>query len=62
MVPELFRHTTDGYSLMRYTKNGIPLGVTVYGDISDLDAPGRYGLGVVGWEYTEGLNVILIED
>jgi hypothetical protein len=47
---------------MRYTKDGVPLGVTVYGDVQDLDAPGRYGLVVVGWDYSESLNVILIDD
>ena len=62
VVPELFRHTSDDYNLMRYTKGGVPLGVTVYGDIRDLDSPGRYGLEVVGWEYREGLNVILMDD
>ena len=62
MVPEVFRSTSDGYNLMRYTKDGVPLGVTVYGDLNDLDAPGRYGLVVVGWDYSTGLNVILLDD
>lgn len=62
LVPEIWRSTTDGYNLMRYTKEGVPLGVTVYGDLNDLDEPGRHGLDVVGWDYSEGINVILIEE
>jgi hypothetical protein len=62
MVPEVFRSTSDGYNLMRYTKDGVPLSVTVYGDVNDLDAPGRYGLIVVGWDYSMSLNVILLDN
>ncbi|MGC1550453.1 MAG: hypothetical protein WA777_18180 [Rhodanobacter sp.] len=63
VVPEIFRSTSDGYNVMHYTKNGTPLSVTVYGDMRDLDEPGRYAAGFVvsGWEYTTSLNVIPME-
>ncbi|WP_157006310.1 hypothetical protein [Luteibacter yeojuensis] len=60
VVPEIFRSTGDGYSLMRYVKNGTPLSVTVYGDINDIDVPGQYGLDVIGWSYDESLQLMLI--
>lgn len=63
LVPELFRSTSDGYSVMHYIKDGTPLSVTVYGDMRELDEPGRYagGLVVSGWEYTTSINVIPLE-
>lgn len=61
MVPETYRSTSDGYSLMRYMKQGVPLSVSVYGDIQDLDAPGEYGLIVTGWDYSESLNLFLLD-
>lgn len=63
LVPELFRSTSDGYSVMHYVKNGTPLSVTVYGDMRELDEPGRYagGFVVLGWEYTSSINVIPLD-
>lgn len=63
LVPELFRSTSDGYSVMHYIKDGTPLSVTVYGDMRELDEPGRYAGGwvVSGWEYTMSVNVIPLE-
>lgn len=58
MVPKLFRSTSDGYSVMHYVKDGTPLSVTVYGDMRELDEPGKYAGGFVvsGWEYTTSIN------
>jgi len=61
MTPELFRKTSDGYMLMKYTKSGVSLSVTLYGDTRDLDHPGEYGLSIVGWDYEEGMNVQLLD-
>lgn len=61
LVPEIFRSTSDGYSLMRYAKEGVPLSISVYGDVRDLDEPGRYGLVVTGWDYSESLNLFLLD-
>jgi hypothetical protein len=51
MVPEIFIYTSQGYLTTRYVKDGTPLGVLAYGDIQDLDEPGRYGLSVLVWDY-----------
>ncbi len=45
-----------------YTKGGVLVGVTVFGDMRDLEAPEKFGLLIVGWDYSESLNVILIDD
>jgi hypothetical protein len=51
MVPEIFIYTSQGYLTTRYVKDGTPLYVGSYGDIQDLDQPGRYGLSVMVWDY-----------
>jgi len=51
MVPEIFIYTSQGYLTTRYVKDGAPLYVGSYGDIRDLDEPGRYGLVVTTWGY-----------
>jgi len=52
----------DGYNLMHYTKNGLPLSVTVYGDIRGIDDPKAYELVVVGWEFTLSHDVIPLDE
>lgn len=61
LVPETFRSTSDGYSVMRYTKDGVTLSVTAYGDHEDLDEPGRYGFDVTDWRYDKSIEVKLLE-
>lgn len=61
LVPETFRSTSDGYSVMRYTKDGVTLSVTAYGDHEDLDEPGRYGFDVTDWRYDKSIGVKLLE-
>jgi hypothetical protein len=51
LVPEIFIYTSDGYLTARYTRNGTPLYVVAYGDIQDLENPGKYGLVVTAWGY-----------
>ena len=53
MVPEIFIYTSQGYLTTRYVKDGTPLYVGSYGDIGDLDEPGRYGLDVYAWDYKQ---------
>ena len=53
MVPEIFIYTSQGYLTTRYVKDGTPLYVGAYGDIQDLDEPGRYGLDVDVWDYKQ---------
>ena len=61
MVPEIMRHTSDGYNVMHYIKGGTPLSVTAYGDMRSIDKPDDYELVVIGWEYTTSINAILME-
>jgi len=58
IVPEIFRNTSDGYSVMHYVKDGTPLSVTTYGDIMSFVHPETYDFVVAGWEYTTSINVI----
>ena len=53
MVPEIFLSTSNGHMGMGYIKDGTPLTVSAYGDIRDLDEPGKWGLVVTGWDYTD---------
>lgn len=62
MVPETWKSTSDGYTLTRYEKGGVPLSVTAYGDVNDLDDPGNRGLFIIGWRYSDNPNPILLDD
>jgi len=48
-LPELSACSSDGYCSLRFRKGSDVIAVGTYGDLRDVDSPGRYGLGVVGW-------------
>lgn len=52
----------DGYNLMHYTKNGMPLSVTVYGDLRGVENPKVYDLVVVGWEFALSHDAIPLDE
>lgn len=60
LLPEIIKSTSDGYTLTRYAKEGVLLNVTSYGDISDIEVSGASGLSIVGWNFGDSLNAILI--
>jgi hypothetical protein len=64
IAPEIFRYTSDGYMSVHYIKDGVPLNVMAYGDLTALDHPDKpdiYQLIVTGWRYDASINVIIVD-